>query len=125
MASPLQSVPVIIFVFVMLPNANTFKISDRYTYQAIPKFMECSFWPTFISNVTCEMKRLNRTAHKFTKIVYLKPGVVLHKLFVSSQSVVSSQISEVLNKTCIFSRLSSPLLSRTITCATFQGTSLM
>ena len=73
-------------------NVNALSVSSGINnYEVHSIKISCPFSTEFLSNVTCYVKRINRTSENYALDVFIKPGVKVYALFVSNNCDVAKK----------------------------------
>lgn len=75
--------------FVFESNVEGITSSLGNNYQWNSRSFSCSFNSEFISNMTCYLKRINRTSENIAGDIFLKPGIRINGLFVRNHTINS------------------------------------
>lgn len=80
----LQSIIIVILVFFLKPNIDgATSILGKKNFELHSLRISCPYSTEFILNMTCYVKRINRTSENYAVDIFIKPGVKINSIFVS------------------------------------------
>lgn len=80
----LQSIIFVVLMFFLKSNVGgTTGILGKNNYEVHSQRISCPFSTEFLLNMTCYVKRINRTSENYALDIFIKPGVKVYSIFVS------------------------------------------